>query len=130
MRMYSNIEQWDNADILQWLALNKLEDFRKSFYNNGYNGTHLFKIDTKSFIVRAIRCYHHVNSVMLMPSTESHQRHAGASAGAGRAYRTPQAQAPDHHQGRIRAAIQAADPGSRRRWFVSILTHPNETLID
>ena len=42
---------WDNTDILRWLALNNLEDFRKSFYNNGYNGTHLFKIDTRSFIV-------------------------------------------------------------------------------
>ena len=35
--------------MLQWLNLNGFEDFHKSFYNNGFTGKEIFRVDIMSF---------------------------------------------------------------------------------
>jgi glutamine cyclotransferase len=43
--------EWSNADAMQWLKLNKLEEFKKSFYANGFSGKEIFQIHPQDYSV-------------------------------------------------------------------------------
>ena len=44
-----DVSQWDTIDLIKWLSCNNYEEFHKSFYNNGFTGKDIFRIDVMSF---------------------------------------------------------------------------------
>ena len=45
------IDDWDAVDLIKWLNLNDFGEFVKNFYDNGFTGKELFRIDIMHYTV-------------------------------------------------------------------------------
>ena len=49
------IDDWDAVDLIKWLNLNGFDEFVKNFYDNGFTGKELFRIDIMHYTVSEMR---------------------------------------------------------------------------
>lgn len=56
MLHFSNPTLWNTSEVLRWLKLSELDDFKDAFYANGFDGPKLLALNAMSFKVLLI-CY-------------------------------------------------------------------------